>query len=117
MSLKNKAAIVTGGNSGIGQAIVLDLARQGASIVIDYVVHPEASEALEQQVIKLGSQSIGVEADVSKLADLQKLVDAAVSRFGRVDIMVNNAGIETRTSVLDTTEAQYDKVMDVNLKS
>ena len=117
MSLKNKVAIVTGGNSGIGQAIVLELARQDASIVIDYVVHPEATEALEQQIVKLGDQSIGVEADVSKLADLQKLVDAAVSRFGRLDIMVNNAGIETRTSVLDTTEDQYERVMAINLKS
>jgi len=58
-----------------------------------------------------------VKADVSKLAELQKLVDAAVSNFGRLDIMVNNAGIETRTSVLDTTEAQYDEVMAINLKS
>jgi glucose 1-dehydrogenase len=117
MSLKNKVAIVTGGNSGIGQAIVLELAQHGASIVIDYVAHPEATSAIEQQIAKLGSQSIGVAADVSKLADLQKLIDAAVSRFGRVDIMVNNAGIETRTSVLDTTEAQYEAVMSVNLKS
>jgi glucose 1-dehydrogenase len=117
MSLKNKVAIVTGGNSGIGQAIVLELARQGASIVIDYLVHPEATETLEQQITRLGGRSIGVEADVSKLADLEKLVEAAVSRLGRVDIMVNNAGIETRTSVLDTTEAQYDKVMEINLKS
>src|SRR5215469_10306097 len=117
MSLKNKVAIVTGGNSGIGQAIVLALARQEASIVIDYVVHPEATETLERQVSKLGSQSIGVAADVSKCADLEKLVDAAVERFGRLDIMVNNAGIETRTSILDTSEAQYDKVMAINLKS
>ena len=117
MSLKDKVAIVTGGNSGIGQAIVLELARQGASIVIDYVAHPEATSTLEQQIAKLGSQSIGVAADVSKLADLQKLIDAAVSRFGRVDIMVNNAGIETRTSVLDTTESQYDRVLAINLKS
>src|SRR3954467_14413527 len=117
MALKDKVAIVTGGNSGIGQAIVLELARQGAAIVIDYVAHPEATAALEQQIAKLGDQSIGVDADVSKLADLQKLVDAAVKRFGRLDIMVNNAGIETRTSVLDTTESQYDKVMNVNLKS
>jgi glucose 1-dehydrogenase len=117
MSLKNKVAIVTGGNSGIGQAIVLALARQEASIVIDYVVHPEATETLERQVNKLGSQSIGIAADVSKSADLEKLVEAAVERFGRLDIMVNNAGIETRTSVLDTSEAQYDKVMAVNLKS
>ena len=117
MSLKNKVAIVTGGNSGIGQAIVLELARQGANIVIDYISHPEATEALEQQITALGDQSIGVAADVSKLADLQKLVAAAVSRFGRVDIMVNNAGVETRTSVLDTSEDQYDKVMAINLKS
>ena len=117
MSLKNKVAIVTGGNSGIGKAIVLELARQNASIVIDYVAHPEATEALEQQIARLGDQSIGVNADVSKLTDLQKLVDAAVARFGRLDIMVNNAGIETRSSVLDTTEDQYDKVLAINLKS
>ena len=117
MPLKDKVAIVTGGNSGIGQAIVLELARQRASIVIDYVCHPEATEALEQQVTKLGDQSIGVDADVSKIADLQMLVDTAVSRFGRVDIMVNNAGVETRTSTLDTTEDQYEKVMAINLKS
>ncbi len=117
MSLKNKVAIVTGGNSGIGQAIVLELARQGASVVIDYVAHPEATEALEREICKLGNQSLGVEADVSKLADLEKLIDAAVKKFGRLDIMVNNAGIETRTSVLDTTETQYDRVMAINLKS
>ena len=117
MSLKNKVAIVTGGNSGIGQAIVVELARQGAGIVIDYVVHPEATAALGQEIAKLGGQSIGVDADVSKPADLQKLVDAAVGKFGRLDIMVNNAGVETRTSVLDTTEDQYDRVMSINLKS
>jgi glucose 1-dehydrogenase len=117
MSLQNKVAIVTGGNSGIGQAIVLELARQGASIVIDYISHPEATEALERQIAALGDQSIGVEADVGKLVDLQRLVEAAVNGFGRVDIMVNNAGIETRTSVLDTSEDQYDRVMAINLKS
>ena len=117
MSLKGKVAIVTGGNSGIGQAIVLELARLHANIVIDYVCHPEATEALEQQVGKLGDQSIGIKADVSKIADLRMLVDQAVSRFGRVDIMVNNAGVETRSSILDTTEDQYDKVMAINLKS
>lgn len=117
MSLQDKVAIVTGGNSGIGQAIVLELARQRANIVIDYVCHPEATEALERQVAALGDQSIGVEADVSKPADLQRLVDATVKRFGRVDIMVNNAGIETRSSVLDTTEDQYERVMAINLKS
>jgi glucose 1-dehydrogenase len=99
MSLQNKVAIVTGGNSGIGQAIVLELARLGAKIVIDYVVRPEATEALEQQISKLGDQSIGIDADVSQVADLQKLADAAVAKFGRLDIMINNAGVGTRTSV------------------
>ena len=117
MSLKNKVAIVTGGNSGIGKAVALELANQGANIVIDYISHPEATEELEQQIVALGDQAIGVEADVSKVADLQKLIDTAVARLGHVDIMVNNAGIETRTSVLETTEAQYDKVLDINLKS
>jgi glucose 1-dehydrogenase len=117
MNLKNKVAIVTGGNSGIGMAIVLELAKQGASVVIDYVAHPEATEALVKQVAALGAQAIGVEADVSQVADLQKLIDAAVAKFGRLDVMVNNAGVETRTSVLDTTEAQYEKVLNINLKS
>src|SRR4029077_2183430 len=117
MSLKGKVAIVTGGNSGIGLSIVLELAKQGANIVIDYVSHPEATEALEKQVTALGDQVIGVKADVSKVAELQSLIDASVKEFGRLDIMVNNAGIETRTSVLDTTEEQYEKVLEINLKS
>jgi glucose 1-dehydrogenase len=117
MSLKNKTAIVTGGNSGIGMAIALELARQGANIVIDYIAHPKATEALEQQIAALGERALGIQADVSKIVDLQRLVDAAVAQFGRLDIMVNNAGIETRTSVLDTSEEQYDRVLNVNLKS
>ncbi len=117
MNLKGKVAIVTGGNSGIGMAVVLELAKQCANVVIDYVVNPEATEVLEKQVVALGDQAVGVQADVSKVSDLRKLVDAAVQAFGRVDIMVNNAGVETRTSVLDTTEAQYDRVLAINLKS
>jgi glucose 1-dehydrogenase len=116
-ALKGKVAIVTGGNSGIGASIVLELARQGANIAIDYVTHPDATEALEKQVLALGDKVIGVDADISKIADLQKLIDTTVKQFGRLDILVNNAGVETRTSILDTTEAQYEKVMEINLKS
>jgi glucose 1-dehydrogenase len=116
-TLTGKVAIVTGGNSGIGKAIVLALAEAGANIVIDYVANEQATEDLEKQVAALGDQSIGVDADVSKVEDLERLIKAAVDAFGRLDIMVNNAGVETRTSILDTTEAQYHKVMDINLKS
>lgn len=115
--LTGKVAIVTGGNSGIGAAVVLGLAEAGAKVVIDYVAHPEATDALEKQIAALGDQSVGVDADISTVAGVQALIDAAVASFGRVDIMVNNAGMETRTSVLETTEKQYDTVLAVNLKS
>ena len=115
--LEGKVAIVTGGNSGIGKAVVLALAVKGARVVIDYVADEQATEDLERQIAGLGEMSVGVEADVSKVEDLQRMIDTAVSTYGRLDIMVNNAGIETRTSVLDTTEAQFEKVMAVNLKS
>ncbi|MFN2476327.1 MAG: SDR family NAD(P)-dependent oxidoreductase [Chthoniobacterales bacterium] len=117
MNLEGKIAVVTGGNSGIGKAIALELAREGAHLVIDYVSHPEATNALQQQIAELGQRAIGVKADVSQLADLRELFAAAVNEFGRVDVMINNAGIETRSSILDTTEDQYDKVLSINLKS
>ncbi len=117
MTLKGKVAIVTGGNSGIGKAVTLSLAEQGANLVIDYVADEQATEDLEQQIVKLGDKAIGVDADVSKVEDLQMLIDQAVKEFGRIDVMVNNAGVETRTSVLDTTEEQYEKVLAINLKS
>jgi len=117
MSLNGKVAIVTGGNSGIGKAIALGLAKAGASIVIDYVVHPEATEELDREIAALGGAAIGVQADISRVGEIDKLVQAAVAKFGRLDIMVNNAGVETRTSVLDTTEDQYDRVLAINLKS
>ncbi|MGD9069743.1 MAG: SDR family NAD(P)-dependent oxidoreductase, partial [Methyloceanibacter sp.] len=104
MPLKNKVAIVTGGNTGIGKAIVLELAKHGVNIVIDYVAHPEATDALEQKVAALDDRCIGIDADVGEIGDLEKLIGGAVAKFGRLDIFVNNAGIETRTSVLDTTE-------------
>ncbi len=114
--LQGKVAIVTGGNSGIGKAIVQYLAELGAQVVIDYRSHPEATEELEREIGSYGGCSFGVQADVSKLEDLQRLIDAAVAQYGRLDVMVNNAGVETRTSVLDTTPEQYDKVLDVNLR-
>ena len=115
--LDGKVAIVTGGNTGIGATVVLALIEAGAKVVIDWVANEQAEEDLERKIAGLGGVAVGVQADVSKIKDIQRLIDAAVSNFGRLDIMVNNAGIETRTDVLDTTEEQFDKVIAVNLKS
>jgi glucose 1-dehydrogenase len=117
MSLSGKTIIVTGGNSGIGEAIVLAAAAEGANVVVDYVANPDATTDLIAEVTKAGGHAVGVEADVSKLDDLHKMIDTAVSTFGSLDVIVNNAGVETRTSILDTTEAQYEHVIDINLKS
>lgn len=117
MLLEGKTIVVTGGNSGIGAAIVKAAAAQGANVVIDYVVRPEDTENIIDAVERLGGKAVGVQADVSKTQDLHKMVKVAVETYGRLDVLVNNAGIETRTSILDTTEADYERVMDINLKS
>jgi glucose 1-dehydrogenase len=116
MLLEGKVAIVTGGNSGIGKSIVLALGAAGASVCVDYVVHQDVTDEEREQVSAMGDRIIGVKADVSKVAEVQMMIDETVKAFGRLDVLVNNAGIETRTSVLDSTEAQYDRVMDINLK-
>ena len=116
MKLRERVAIVTGGNSGIGRAIVLNLAQAGAAVAINYITHPEAADALVAQIQAAGGQAVALHGDVSKVADLQALVDQTVQTFGRLDIMVNNAGVETRTSVLESTEHDFDVTLAVNLK-
>ncbi len=117
MLLEGKTVVVTGGNSGIGAAIAKAAGEEGANVVIDYVAHPEATAELDREITAEGGEAIGVDADVSKVEDLQRLIDTAVPTYGRLDVMVNNAGIETRTSVLDSTESDFDKVIAINLKS
>jgi len=117
MNLKGKVAIVTGAGNGIGLAIILELARQGACIVTDHVIQPDAADDLERQVQGLGDAVMGLNADVSKVGELRSLFAAAIKEFGRLDILINNAGTETHTSVLEASEADYDRVLAVNLKS
>lgn len=117
MQLTGKSIVVTGGNSGIGEAIVIAAAAEGANVVIDYVTHPEETTELIAKVEAAGGHAVGVQADVSKPADLHTMIATAVDTYGRLDVLINNAGIETRTSLLDTTEAEFDLVLAVNLKS
>jgi glucose 1-dehydrogenase len=115
--LTDKVIVVTGGNSGIGAAIVRAAAAEGAKVVIDFVAHEDATEKLVKEITQSGGEATGVEADITDPADLHTMIQAAIDTYGRLDVLVNNAGIETRQSLLDSTEADYDKVMAVNMKS
>ncbi|MBT2501211.1 SDR family NAD(P)-dependent oxidoreductase [Curtobacterium sp. ISL-83] len=117
MLLQGKTIVVTGGNSGIGEQICLAAAAEGANIVIDYVAHPEATDALIKKIEDAGGKAVGVDADITKAADLQTMVQTAVDTFGRLDVLVNNAGMEDRKSLLEETEEGYDRLMAVNMKS
>ena len=108
MTLENKVAIVTGSDSGIGRAIATEMASQGAAVTINYHKNADAADEVKRDIEKAGGRALVVQADVSNVADIQRLVDETVKAFGRLDAMVNNAGMETRTSTLDTTEHQFD---------
>jgi glucose 1-dehydrogenase len=117
MLLDGKTIVVTGGNSGIGEQICIAAASEGANIVIDYVAHADATDALIARIEEAGGKAVGVDADITSAGDLAKMVETAVSTFGRLDVLVNNAGMEDRKSLLEETEEGYDRVMTVNMKS
>jgi glucose 1-dehydrogenase len=115
--LQNKVAIVTGGDSGIGRSIAVGLGGAGAAVTVNYHTNRQAADEVEREIVTAGGRALTVQGDVSKVADIQNIIDQTVASFGRLDVMVNNAGMETRTSVLDSTEHQFDLVIGVNLKS
>jgi glucose 1-dehydrogenase len=115
MRLKGKTAIVTGGDTGIGKAICLAFAREGASVVVDYHGDIAPANALVKQIEDGGGKAAVCGADVSKLEDVQALVQKAVDAFGGLDIMVNNAGIEAKHPFLDVPFDGYQKTVAVNL--
>ncbi len=114
--LAGKVAIVTGSSSGIGQGIAIRLAKDGADIVVNYHSDQAGGEATKAQIEALGRRAVVIGANVSKLAEIQPLIDAAWSNFGRGDILVNNAGVEKGADFWEATEADYDLVLQVNLK-
>ena len=111
--LKDKVAVITGGNSGIGLGIALEFKNEGAKGVIV----GRNQETLDSALAKLGDDFIAINADVTNLADLERVFVATAEKFGKIDVIVANAGGGTIGTVADTSEADYDKTMELNLKS
>jgi meso-butanediol dehydrogenase/(S,S)-butanediol dehydrogenase/diacetyl reductase len=116
MELKGQIAIVTGGGRGIGRATALELARLGADIVIAELDQAGAKRTAEE-VGALGRRSLATTTDVTLRADLRAMVDRAKAEFGRIDILINNAGIYRAASTLDVTEDHWDAIMNINAKA
>jgi glucose 1-dehydrogenase len=121
MRLTGKVALVTGSSQGIGQAIAIRLAQEGASIVINYRSHPEGADETLAKVKAAGGKchcidGITVKADTGTVAEVKRMVAESIEHFGQLDILVNNAGIERHADFWEATEADYDAVLNVNLK-
>jgi glucose 1-dehydrogenase len=114
--LQGKVAIVTGAGSGIGQGIAKRLGAEGARIIVDYVGQAEGAEDTARAIKEAGSDAAIVQDDVTSVDADRDLVEEAWTRFGSADILVNNAGMEKKSAFWETTEADYDKVMAVNLR-
>lgn len=115
MRLADRVAIVTGGDSGIGKAIALRFAREGARVVIDYHGDPAPAEELVGRIQAAGGTAIAYAADVTRENDVESLVAAAVNAYGGVDVLVNNAGIEKKQPFLETPLSTFHEVLAVNL--
>lgn len=116
MILTGKTALVTGGSRGIGKAIALELASQGANIVVNYTRNAEMAEAVVREIEAMGVKALAVQADVSLSADAEKLVDEALKAFGQIDLLINNAGITRDTLLIRMKEEDWDEVLQINLK-
>lgn len=116
MILAGKTALVTGGSRGIGKAIALELASQGANIVVNYTRNAEMAEEVVREIQALGVSAMAIQADVSKAADADKLVEQALATFGQIDFLINNAGITRDTLLIRMKEEDWDEVLQINLK-
>jgi len=113
--LKDQVAIVTGGSRGIGKAAALALATQGAKIVVNYARSSEAAEAVVQEITDAGGKAISLQADVSQSEEVDNLIKQTLDKFGRIDVLVNNAGITKDTLLLRMKLEQWQAVIDLNL--
>ncbi len=117
VSFKNSAAIVTGSSRGIGRAIAIELARQGADVLINYNQNRDAAEEVKNEIEDIGRNAAIIQADIGDLESHQKLLDTAHETFGKVNILINNAGITRIADILDETPEQFDLMLNTNLKA
>ena len=116
MSLSGKVAVVTGASRGIGRAIALRLAREGTAVAVNYAGNAEAAGRVVAEITAAGGQAVAVQGDVSKLADIQRLLDSAIVHFGKLDILVNNAGVFFTKPLGEVNEQEFDRIFEVNVK-
>lgn len=116
MRLENKVAVITGAATGIGQGMALAFAREGAAVVVDYVGKPGSGDDTVNQITSAGGKALAVEADVSDPAQVSALIQQTVQAFGRLDIFVNNAGIETKHPITEFPLNEFQKIVAVNLQ-
>jgi len=116
MRLKDKIALVTGSSRGVGRAVALGFAKEGAKVVINYTSNENAANEVVDAIQAMGSEAIAVKADVAKKKDVEGLVGTAVDTFGKIDILVNNAGFTRPALMIKMTEDQWDQVVDIHLK-
>ena len=116
-SLKGQTALVTGAGRRIGRAIALRLAAEGARVVVHYRNSRAEAEALAEQIVRGGGEAVSMQAELTRVAEINGLFDRVEQTFGSLDILVNNAAIFSPTPVGQTTEVQWDAVLDTNLKA
>ena len=114
--MKDKVVVVTGGAKGIGRAICLAFAEKGASIVVNYASSKQAADDTVIKCVELGARAIALQADVADAAQCEQLMQASIKAFGRIDVLVNNAGITKDALLIRMSEADFDSVIDTNLK-
>jgi 3-oxoacyl-[acyl-carrier protein] reductase len=117
LSLENRVAVVTGGSRGIGRAIALEFAARGAAVVVNYHKSPDAAHEVVKQIVDAGGKAAAFQADVSDFKQAESLIKFAIETFGDLHILVNNAGITKDTLIMMMSEADWDAVIDTNLKS
>jgi glucose 1-dehydrogenase len=116
MRLEGKVAVITGSGQGIGRAIALRFAQEGARIVINYPYSPTRAMQVLQEIDPSSQKAVTIQGDVTILEDTQRLIQGALDHFGQLDIVVNNAGIERKAPFWEVSESDYNAVMDVNVK-